>query len=161
MTWKTLFWALAVWAFWGIPFSLSAQTVRFQVKDAETGKSVSGAVVRAVEKGGRTVRYGLTDQGGLAEMTPPQETDTLTISLLGYRKQSFLRPFQSQYQVALETEALRILEGLIDVYLPDMKFYSEKRAARYCRAADYPKKAKLIHLKFCIRSLNMQEKMKE
>ena len=108
MTWKTLFWALAVWAFWGIPFSLSAQTVRFQVKDAETGKSVSGAVVRAVEKGGRTVRYGLTDQGGLAEMTPPQETDTLTISLLGYRKQSFLRPFQSQYQVALETEALQI-----------------------------------------------------
>ena len=98
--------AILLWV--GAIFPLRAQTVRFHIQDAETGKPVSGAVVRAVEKGGRTVRYGLTDQDGQAEMTTPKETDTLTISLLGYRRVSLLRPFQSQYQVALETEALRI-----------------------------------------------------
>ena len=34
-----------------------------------------------------------------------------------------------------------MLEGLVDVYLPDMKFYSGKKAVRYAHAADYPEKA--------------------
>ncbi len=58
------------------------------------------------------------------------------------KRQGFSLPFVFNSSAYLEAEALRILEGLIDVYLPDMKFYSEKRAARYCRAADYPKKAR-------------------
>lgn len=35
-------------------------------------------------------------------------------------------------------ESLRLLDGYIDVYLPDFKYYSDKYAARYSRAADYP-----------------------
>ena len=35
-------------------------------------------------------------------------------------------------------EALRLLEGLIDVYLPDFKYWSTTLAARYSRAGDYP-----------------------
>lgn len=38
-------------------------------------------------------------------------------------------------------EALRRLEGLIDVYLPDYKYYSSYYADRYSRAADYPETA--------------------
>ncbi len=34
-------------------------------------------------------------------------------------------------------EALRMLDGLIDVYLPDMKYYSPELAAKYSRARDY------------------------
>ena len=36
-------------------------------------------------------------------------------------------------------ETLRQLDGLVDVYLPDMKYMSAELAAKYSRAADYPK----------------------
>ncbi len=39
-------------------------------------------------------------------------------------------------------EQLRLLEGLVDIYLPDFKFASDKLAARLCRAPDYPRVAR-------------------
>ena len=38
-------------------------------------------------------------------------------------------------------ESLRALEGLIDIYLPDFKYASQKLAADYSNAPDYPKVA--------------------
>ncbi len=38
-------------------------------------------------------------------------------------------------------ETLRLLEGTVDVYLPDFKYWSPELAARYSRAADYPERA--------------------
>lgn len=34
-------------------------------------------------------------------------------------------------------ESLKLLDGLVDVYLPDMKYYSEMLSARYSNAKDY------------------------
>ena len=34
-------------------------------------------------------------------------------------------------------ETLRKLEGLVDIYLPDLKFFDPERSMRYCGAADY------------------------
>ena len=34
-------------------------------------------------------------------------------------------------------ETLRRLEGLVDIYLPDLKFFDPERSLRYCGAADY------------------------
>ncbi len=34
-------------------------------------------------------------------------------------------------------DALKILEGLVDVYLPDLKFYTEKTSDKYSNAKDY------------------------
>lgn len=39
-------------------------------------------------------------------------------------------------------ETLRQLEGLIDIYLPDYKYYSSYYAERYSHAADYPETAR-------------------
>lgn len=39
-------------------------------------------------------------------------------------------------------EALKLLEGLVDIYLPDFKYMDGALAARYSHAADYPQKAK-------------------
>jgi putative pyruvate formate lyase activating enzyme len=39
-------------------------------------------------------------------------------------------------------ESLRSLEGLIDVYLPDLKYASKELSATYSDAADYPEAAK-------------------
>ncbi len=34
-------------------------------------------------------------------------------------------------------ETLRLLRGIIDIYMPDFKFWDQKWADRYCRAPDY------------------------
>ena len=41
-----------------------------------------------------------------------------------------------------KVEALRMLNGLVDVYLPDMKYMSTELAGKYSHAADYPQVAK-------------------
>lgn len=39
-------------------------------------------------------------------------------------------------------ETLRLLEGIVDIYLPDFKFWSSVSARRFAKAADYPEKAR-------------------
>lgn len=39
-------------------------------------------------------------------------------------------------------EALKLLWGLVDIYLPDFKYWSEAPAAGYSHAGDYPRRAK-------------------
>jgi len=39
-------------------------------------------------------------------------------------------------------ETLRLLEGIFDIYMPDLKFMDGEVSRRYCRAADYPEKAR-------------------
>ena len=40
-------------------------------------------------------------------------------------------------------EALRLLDGLVDIYLPDMKYMDADLARKYSRAGDYPEVAKI------------------
>lgn len=39
-------------------------------------------------------------------------------------------------------ETLRELDGVIDIYMPDVKFLDPQRAERYCGASDYPQTAR-------------------
>jgi putative pyruvate formate lyase activating enzyme len=39
-------------------------------------------------------------------------------------------------------ETLALLEGLVDIYMPDFKFWDPEVAERFCGAADYPKRAR-------------------
>jgi putative pyruvate formate lyase activating enzyme len=39
-------------------------------------------------------------------------------------------------------EALKLLEGIFDIYMPDFKFWDPEAARRYLKAPDYPEKAK-------------------
>jgi putative pyruvate formate lyase activating enzyme len=41
-----------------------------------------------------------------------------------------------------EVETLGLLDGIVDVYMPDFKFWREETAARYAAAPDYPRKAR-------------------
>lgn len=38
-------------------------------------------------------------------------------------------------------ETLRLLEGIVDIYMPDFKFWDGKWAAHFCNAPDYPERA--------------------
>jgi putative pyruvate formate lyase activating enzyme len=39
-------------------------------------------------------------------------------------------------------ETLRLLDGVVDVYMPDFKFWRAETGERYARAADYPERAR-------------------
>ena len=39
-------------------------------------------------------------------------------------------------------ETLKLLDGIVDIYLPDLKFADSEVARRFCNAHDYPEKAK-------------------
>jgi putative pyruvate formate lyase activating enzyme len=39
-------------------------------------------------------------------------------------------------------ETLRLLDGVIDIYMPDFKFWSRDSARQYCKAPDYPEVAR-------------------
>jgi putative pyruvate formate lyase activating enzyme len=40
------------------------------------------------------------------------------------------------------TETLRLLDGVVDVYMPDFKFWRAETAERYAAAPDYPERAR-------------------
>lgn len=40
-------------------------------------------------------------------------------------------------------ETLRLLEGIVDIYMPDFKFWSGESSRRFAKAPDYPEKARL------------------
>lgn len=39
-------------------------------------------------------------------------------------------------------ESLRLLDGLVDIYMPDFKYWDPEKARRYLKAADYPEAAR-------------------
>jgi len=40
------------------------------------------------------------------------------------------------------TDSLRLLDGIVDIYMPDFKFWTRETAQRLARAADYPERAR-------------------
>lgn len=51
-------------------------------------------------------------------------------------------PFVYNTGSYVTVEALRQLDGLIDIYLPDLKYFDAQRAAEYSGAGDYPQTAR-------------------
>lgn len=47
--------------------------------------------------------------------------------------------------------SLRLLDGVVDIYMPDFKYWYEKSSARYLKAKDYPE-----HTKAAIREMHRQ-----
>ena len=41
-------------------------------------------------------------------------------------------------------KSLSLLDGLIDIYMPDFKFWSTETSERLCKARDYPKVTKKV-----------------
>ena len=58
------------------------------------------------------------------------------------KKQGFSLPFLLNTGGYLMVDTVRALEGLIDIYLPDFKYFRDEDAGRYSRAAGYPAAAK-------------------
>jgi len=73
-------------------------------------------------------------------VTPTHVVPQLLEAFMLALEQGLLLPvvYNSSGYECLET--LTLLDGVIDIYLPDAKFWRPETAARYCDAADYPER---------------------
>lgn len=59
------------------------------------------------------------------------------------KKEGIKIPFIYNTSSYEKAETLKMLDGLIDVYLPDFKYYDENTSRKYSNAPDYPEIAKM------------------
>lgn len=75
-------------------------------------------------------------------VTPAHETDAVVRSLERAKRQGLKIPVVYNTGSYEKVENLKQLEGLVDVWLPDLKYYSPELSARYSSASDYFEVAK-------------------
>lgn len=70
-------------------------------------------------------------------VTPAHYVPQIVQALRMAKKQGLTIPVVYNTSSYENVETLRLLEGLVDIYLPDMKYSSAQLAARYSNAPDY------------------------
>jgi len=74
-------------------------------------------------------------------VTPTHVMPALVEAVVGARRQGLRVPIVWNCGGYESLEALRLLEGLVEIYMPDFKFSLAASAERYCQAPDYPARA--------------------
>lgn len=70
-------------------------------------------------------------------VTPTPHVDTVIPAVLGARKRGLMIPIVYNTNGYETLDTLRRLEGIVDIYLPDLKYASSLAAERYSGAKDY------------------------
>lgn len=98
----------------------------------QLGKSIT--VERLVE-----IFFELKEQGAnnINLVTPTHFVPQIKNALIEAKQQGLSLPIVYNTSSYERVETLQMLEGLIDVYLPDMKYYSTELAQKYSHAPDY------------------------
>ena len=88
--------------------------------------------------------FELAEQGAnnINLVTPDHFIPAVAAAIRQARARGFSLPFVYNTGSYVTVEALRCLDGLIDVYLPDLKYMDGARAQEYSRAPDYPQTAR-------------------
>lgn len=74
-------------------------------------------------------------------VTPSHFTPQIACALASAKQQGLSVPIVYNTGSYEEVDSLRRLEGLIDIYLPDLKYYSSELSSLYSHAPDYFEKA--------------------
>ena len=75
-------------------------------------------------------------------VTPTHYVPQLVLALQEAKRQGLAIPVVCNCGGYEKPETLRLLDGLVDIYLPDFKYLSSETAGRYSGAPDYPERAK-------------------
>ena len=75
-------------------------------------------------------------------VTPTHYIPAIACSLRQARSNGLSLPIVYNSSGYEDVEALKMLDGLVDIYLPDLKYMSSELSARYSHAADYFERAK-------------------
>lgn len=82
------------------------------------------------------------DANNINLVTPGHYVPHIIWSVEHARKQGLHIPIVYNTSSYENVETLKQLEGIVDVYLPDFKYFSPELAAKYAKAPDYPTVAK-------------------
>lgn len=110
----------------------------YDISQHNFGKQVSierleGIFVELVQKGAHNINL----------VNPSHYTAAIREALLSLKQQGKLTvPVVYNTNSYELTDSLKSLEGLVDVYLPDIKYFSEKTSLKYSKAQDYPEVCK-------------------
>lgn len=109
----------------------------YPISGGEVGQEIS--VERLSE-----IFFELAEKGAnnINLVTPDHYIPQIREAILLAKSQGFHLPFLYNSSAYVEVESLKMLVGLIDIYLPDFKFYQPQAAFRYAKAMDYPEVAR-------------------
>ena len=104
---------------------------------ADTGRSIS-------EERLAEIFLELQDKGAnnINLVTPTHYLPTIILSLIQAKEQGLRLPIVYNTSGYEKVETLKCLEGLVDVWLPDFKYWDSSLSAKYSHAPDYPEYAK-------------------
>ena len=107
-----------------------------QNKDISTGGFGKEITVRQLAQ----TFLNLQSQGALNinMVTPTHYTLQIVQAVKLARRQGLVLPIVYNTSGYEKVETLRLLEGIVDVWLPDFKYMDSETAIKYSRAADYP-----------------------
>ena len=71
-------------------------------------------------------------------VTPTHYIPSLVLAIPMARRMGLTIPIVYNTGSYDSVDALKILDGLVDIYLPDLKYYNSKTAESYSHAGDYP-----------------------
>lgn len=107
------------------------------ISDGGAGKSITTEELTAL-----FFRLASTGVHNINLVTPDPYLPQVAEAIHAAKQQGFSLPFVMNCSGYETVESLRLMEGLVDVYLPDFKYMSPLLAKKYSRAADYPAVAK-------------------
>lgn len=107
------------------------------ISGGQTGKTVS--VDRLVQ-----IFFELKEQGAhnINLVTPDHYIPGIRSAVVKAKRRGIGIPFVYNCSGYVRVESLRMLEGVIDVYLPDFKYWEKETAMQYSKAPDYPIQAR-------------------
>lgn len=75
-------------------------------------------------------------------VTPTHYAPQLADAVLRARQRGLHLPIVYNCGGYESVETLRLLDGIVSIYMPDVKFWSPRAAERYCNAPDYPQRVR-------------------
>lgn len=97
-----------------------------------TSKSLGGMMLDLQERGCHNINLVTPDH------VVPQVLEALLYAVEGGLSIPLVYNSSSYEKV----ETLKLLDGIVDIYMPDFKFWNEENSRRYLHAEDYPEKAR-------------------
>ena len=95
-------------------------------------EQIAAMMIHLAERGCHNINF----------VTPTHVVPQLLESLAQAAEQGLNIPLVYNSSGYDKKDTLEILDGIIDIYMPDFKFLDDQWAEKYCEAPDYPKRAK-------------------
>lgn len=102
--------------------------------DRITLSDMARAMVKLQEMGCHNINF----------VTPTHYASQIVTSLLKAMEWGLRLPIVYNCSGYESIEVIRLLEGVVDIYMPDVKFMDEKYSKRYSNAPDYPEVIKKV-----------------